>query len=184
MSNRWAIPSIRLTIADKLGAEIIRLWVASVDFREDVMASDELMQRIADSYRKIRNTFRYILGNLDGFDPERDSVAFAEMHPLDQYFLLRAAEVDQRCARALRHLHLSSALSAAEGFLHRRSERDLLRCTEGPAVYLGSKVAGAALGADCAMAVGRCAGAAAGPSNELHLRGSLEFSADGDGESR
>ncbi len=56
-------------IADKLGAEIIRLWVASVDFREDVMASDELMQRIADSYRKIRNTFRYILGNLDGFDP-------------------------------------------------------------------------------------------------------------------
>ena len=51
-------------IADKLGAEIVRLWVASVDFREDVMASDELMQRVADSYRKMRNTFRYILGNL------------------------------------------------------------------------------------------------------------------------
>jgi isoleucyl-tRNA synthetase len=80
-------------IADKLGAEIVRLWVGSVDFREDVMASDELMQRIADSYRKIRNTFRYILGNLDGFDPERDSVAFGDMHPLDQYILLRAAEV-------------------------------------------------------------------------------------------
>ena len=101
-------------IADKLGAEIIRLWVASVDFREDVMASDELMQRISDSYRKIRNTFRYILGNLasrdfeiirddqgpptintvdSAFDPERDAVPFAEMHPLDQYILLRAAEV-------------------------------------------------------------------------------------------
>ena len=80
-------------ITDKLGAEIVRLWVASVDFREDVMGSDELMQRIADSYRKIRNTFRYILGNLDGFDPERDSVGFADMHPLDQYILLRAAEV-------------------------------------------------------------------------------------------
>jgi isoleucyl-tRNA synthetase len=80
-------------IADKLGAEIVRLWVASVDFREDVMASDELMQRIADSYRKIRNTFRYILGNLEGFDPERDSVGFAQMHSLDQYILLRAAEV-------------------------------------------------------------------------------------------
>ncbi len=59
-------------IAEKMGAEIIRLWVASVDFREDVMASDELMQRVADSYRKIRNTFRYILGNLDGFDPATD----------------------------------------------------------------------------------------------------------------
>ena len=80
-------------IADKLGAEIIRLWVASVDFREDVMSSDELMQRIADSYRKIRNTFRYILGNLEGFDPARDVVPFAEMHPLDQYILLQAAEV-------------------------------------------------------------------------------------------
>src|SRR5208282_63566 len=80
-------------IADKLGAEIVRLWVASVDFREDVMNSDELMQRIAESYRKIRNTFRYILGNLDDFDPERDVVAFADMHALDQYILLRAAEV-------------------------------------------------------------------------------------------
>ena len=82
-------------IADKLGAEIIRLWVASVDFREDVMSSDELMQRIADSYRKIRNTFRYILGNLEGFDPARDVVPFAEMHPLDQYILLQAAEVSR-----------------------------------------------------------------------------------------
>ncbi len=80
-------------IADKLGAEIVRLWVASVDFREDVMSSDELMQRVAESYRKIRNTFRYILGNLDGFDPARDAVPFAEMHALDQYILLRAAEV-------------------------------------------------------------------------------------------
>jgi isoleucyl-tRNA synthetase len=82
-------------IADKLGAEIVRLWVASVDFREDVMASDELMQRIADSYRKIRNTFRYILGNLEGFDPAHDVVPFAEMHPLDQYILLRATEVTE-----------------------------------------------------------------------------------------
>ncbi|HUI83424.1 MAG TPA: isoleucine--tRNA ligase [Candidatus Binatia bacterium] len=80
-------------IADKMGAEIVRLWVASVDFREDVMASDELMQRVAESYRKIRNTFRYILGNLDGFEPQRDGVTFAQMHPLDQYILLRAAEV-------------------------------------------------------------------------------------------
>jgi isoleucyl-tRNA synthetase len=80
-------------IAEKLGAEIIRLWVASVDFREDVMASDELMQRIAESYRKLRNTFRYILGNLSDFDPRHDAVDFADMHDLDQYVLLRAAEV-------------------------------------------------------------------------------------------
>jgi len=80
-------------IAEKMGAEIVRLWVASVDFREDVMASDELMQRVAEGYRKLRNTFRYILSNLSGFDPQRDAVDFADMHPLDQYILLRAAEV-------------------------------------------------------------------------------------------
>ena len=75
-----------------MGAEIVRLWVARSISRRRV-ASDELMQRIADSYRKIRNTFRYILGNLEGFDPERDSVDFGEMNPLDQFFLLRAAEL-------------------------------------------------------------------------------------------
>ena len=80
-------------VAEKLGAEIIRLWAASVDFREDVTASDDLMKRVAESYRKVRNTFRYILGNLDGFDPQRDSVAFAQMNPLDQHILLRAAEL-------------------------------------------------------------------------------------------
>jgi isoleucyl-tRNA synthetase len=82
-----------IEIADKLGAEIIRLWVASVDFREDVMASDELMQRIAESYRKLRNTFRYILGNLHGFDPQHDAVAFAQMQEFDQYILLRASDL-------------------------------------------------------------------------------------------
>ena len=82
-----------VAIADKMGAEIVRLWVASVDFREDVMASDELMQRIAESYRKLRNTFRYILGNLHDFDPRRDAVNFADMHELDQYILLRASEL-------------------------------------------------------------------------------------------
>ena len=52
-------------ISKRLGAEIVRLVVASVDFREDVVGSEQLMQRIAENYRKIRNTFRYILGNLN-----------------------------------------------------------------------------------------------------------------------
>ncbi len=80
-------------IAKRLGAEIVRLWVASVDFREDVHASEELMQRVAENYRKIRNTFRWILGNLAGFDPARDAVPLAEMEPLDQYMLLRTADM-------------------------------------------------------------------------------------------
>jgi isoleucyl-tRNA synthetase len=74
-------------VTDKLGAEIVRLWAGSVDFREDVHGSDELMQRIAEAYRKVRNTFRYILGNLHGFDPARDAVPFQQMLALDQYML-------------------------------------------------------------------------------------------------
>ena len=74
-------------ISNRLGAEVVRLWVASVDFREDVVGSERLMLTVAENYRKIRNTFRYVLGNLDGFDPERDLILFDDMEPLDQYML-------------------------------------------------------------------------------------------------
>jgi len=74
-------------IADRLGGEVVRLWVASVDFREDVVGSERLMLTVAENYRKIRNTFRYILGNLGDFDPQSDAVAFENMEALDQYTL-------------------------------------------------------------------------------------------------
>ncbi|HWZ45273.1 MAG TPA: isoleucine--tRNA ligase [Candidatus Saccharimonadales bacterium] len=80
-------------IAKKLGGEIIRLWVASIDFQEDVTVSEELMQRVAENYRKIRNTFRYILGNLDGFSPDEHALPFSQLQVLDQYMLLRTAEL-------------------------------------------------------------------------------------------
>jgi isoleucyl-tRNA synthetase len=80
-------------IAERLGAEIVRLWAASVDFREDVSASENLMQRAADNYRKLRNTFKFLLGNLNGFDPARDAVSDAELLPLDRYMLARTREL-------------------------------------------------------------------------------------------
>jgi isoleucyl-tRNA synthetase len=80
-------------IAKRLGGEIVRLWVASVDFREDVSASENLMQRVADNYRKLRNTFRFLLGNLNDFDPAKDAIAWEKLEPLDQYMLTRAREL-------------------------------------------------------------------------------------------
>jgi len=74
-------------IASRLGGEVVRLWVASVDFREDVVGSEALMQRVAENYRKIRNTFRYVLGNLGDFNPDTDAVPFESMEALDQYML-------------------------------------------------------------------------------------------------
>ena len=90
-------------IAKRLGGEIVRMWVASVDFREDVTCSDELMQRVADNYRKIRNTFRNMLANLFDFEPGA-AVKFAEMDALDQYMLVRTWEMAERMRQWYREL--------------------------------------------------------------------------------
>jgi len=84
-------------IANRLGAEIVRLWVASVDFREDVVNSENIMQRLADNYRKLRNTFRFLLGNLAGFAPGKDTVAYDRLLPLDQYMLRRTSLLNSKC---------------------------------------------------------------------------------------
>jgi isoleucyl-tRNA synthetase len=83
-------------IANRMGAEIVRLWVASVDFREDMAASENLMQRCADLYRKLRNTFRFLLGNLNGFVPVRDRVPEADLLPLDRYMLARTRDLTEK----------------------------------------------------------------------------------------
>ena len=76
-------------VAEKMGGEIVRLWVASIDFREDMAASENLMKRCAEIYRKLRNTFRFLLGNLNGFSPQEHEVPFADLEPLDKYMLAK-----------------------------------------------------------------------------------------------
>ena len=83
-------------IAERLGGEIVRLWVASIDFREDMAASENLMQRCAELYRKVRNTFRFLLGNLHGFDPAQHRVAEADLLPLDRYMLARTRDLAEK----------------------------------------------------------------------------------------
>jgi isoleucyl-tRNA synthetase len=80
------------------GADILRLWVTSSDYREDMRCSPEILSRVADSYRKIRNTARFALGNLDGFDPAADAVTLGELHEVDRWAL---AELDRLVERAL-----------------------------------------------------------------------------------
>jgi isoleucyl-tRNA synthetase len=78
------------------GAEIIRLWTASVDFSEDVRLSETILTRLTEAYRKLRNTFRYALGNLSDFDPRTDAVPGDRMLELDQWILTRAEELVAR----------------------------------------------------------------------------------------
>ncbi len=74
-----------LDIVNRRGADILRMWVSMVDYLEDMRISDEIMDRNSESYRKIRNTFRYLLGNLHGFDPALDTLPYEEMEEIDRW---------------------------------------------------------------------------------------------------
>ncbi len=78
------------------GVEILRLWTIMVDYREDMRFSDEMIKRVAEAYRKVRNTLRYLLSNLSDFDPARDSVAEGELEEIDRYALNRHRQVSAR----------------------------------------------------------------------------------------
>jgi len=79
------------------GAELLRLWTASVEFTEDVRLSETILDRLVEAYRKLRNTFRYALGNLDDFDPAQDAVPLQEMLEIDRWILSRAEDLVRRC---------------------------------------------------------------------------------------
>ena len=82
------------------GAEILRMWVASENFRNDVRVSMEILAGISQSYRKVRNTLRYMLGNLKDFDPKKDAVALDEMLPLDRWMLSRVEKFRRKALGA------------------------------------------------------------------------------------
>ena len=87
-------------IVEKRGAEILRLWVAMIDFLEDMRLSTEILDRNAETYRKIRNTLRYLLGNLDGFDPVADRVELAELPEIDRWAVHQLEAVRKRIVEA------------------------------------------------------------------------------------
>ena len=84
-------------ICDKWGADLLRLWVASQEYQADVKMSERVMTQLSEAYRKIRNTFRFALSNLAGFDPARDALPHAEMEEIDRWMLERTADLVRKC---------------------------------------------------------------------------------------
>ena len=82
-------------VSGKMGAEIIRLWVASTDYSGDLGIDDKILARVVDSYRRIRNTLRFLLANTSDFDAARDAVAYGDLLEIDRYALARAAQLQQ-----------------------------------------------------------------------------------------
>ncbi|WP_078413417.1 isoleucine--tRNA ligase [Priestia abyssalis] len=76
-------------VMDQLGADILRLWVASVDYQADVRVSDNILKQVAEVYRKIRNTFRFLLGNLADFNPDTDAIAYDNLREVDRYMFVK-----------------------------------------------------------------------------------------------
>jgi isoleucyl-tRNA synthetase len=103
-------------IIDKSGAEILRLWAAAVDYTEDVRCSDEILSRVVDAYRKFRNTLRYALGNLDGFDPATDSVPENEMLEIDRWALAVLDDVTAKVLKGYEDYDFQAAYNAIYNF--------------------------------------------------------------------
>jgi isoleucyl-tRNA synthetase len=83
-------------IIDKYGVEILRLWVAASDYQDDVRISEKILKQLTDAYRRIRNTSRFILGNLGDFDPDTDAVSYPDMQPIDRFALHRLQDLVKR----------------------------------------------------------------------------------------
>ena len=130
------------------GAEIIRLWVAMTEFTEELRVSKEILTRVVDVYRKLRNTCRILVANLYDFDPAADMVPVDRLDVVDRYALARYAEAADRMRRAYDAVRLFNGRPDVERAYDRPPQRVLRRCDKGPHVHVGGQVAGAAVHAD------------------------------------
>ena len=103
-------------IINKYGADVMRLWISSVEYQSDVRLSDKIIKSMSDVYRKIRNTFRYLLGNLADFNPATDAVPYAEMDELDRWALLRLEQVKEEVSNACEQYQFHVMYHAVHNF--------------------------------------------------------------------
>ena len=87
-------------VMKQYGADVLRLWVASSDYQSDISISREILKQMSEAYRKIRNTARYILGNLSDFDPDNDMVPADELLPIDKWAIVKLNELIEKCLNA------------------------------------------------------------------------------------
>ncbi len=103
-------------VMDTLGADVLRLWVASADYRNEMTVSDEILKRVSDSYRRIRNTARFLLGNLDGFDPARHLLPVEGSVLLDQWAVQQAYDVQQAVTAAYERYDYPDVVARVQNF--------------------------------------------------------------------
>ncbi|WP_335870540.1 isoleucine--tRNA ligase [Bacillus sp. 2205SS5-2] len=103
-------------VMKQLGADILRLWVASVDYQSDVRVSDPILKQVAEVYRKIRNTYRFLLGNLADFDPAQHTVAYEDLREVDQFLLIRLNNVVSEVKNAYEQYEFANIYHTVNNF--------------------------------------------------------------------
>ncbi|OIU72294.1 isoleucine--tRNA ligase [Rossellomorea aquimaris] len=103
-------------VMKQLGADILRLWVASVDYQSDVRVSDPILKQVAEVYRKIRNTYRFLLGNLADFDPKADSVSYDNLREVDQFMMVKLNDLVKNVKKSYDNYEFASIYHAVNNF--------------------------------------------------------------------
>jgi isoleucyl-tRNA synthetase len=103
-------------LTNTLGADVVRLWVAATDYANEMSVSDEILKRMADSYRRMRNTLRFLLGNLHGFDPERQLVNWDELVAIDRWAISKAFALQTEVVTAFRNYEFHAIYQKIHNF--------------------------------------------------------------------
>ncbi|MDQ0161656.1 isoleucine--tRNA ligase [Bacillus alveayuensis] len=103
-------------VMNQLGADILRLWVASVDYQADVRVSDAILKQVAEVYRKIRNTYRFLLGNLFDFDPKKDALSLEQLREVDRYMLVKLNKLIAKVKKAYENYEYATIYHAVHNF--------------------------------------------------------------------
>ncbi len=103
-------------VINRLGADVLRLWVAAEDYKDDIKISNEILKRLADSYFRIRNTYRFLLGNLYDFDPEKDRVPYRDLHEMDRWALHQLQKVSAKIREAYERFEFHVVYHSVQNF--------------------------------------------------------------------
>jgi isoleucyl-tRNA synthetase len=103
-------------VIKRYGAEVIRLWVAAEDYRDDIRLSEEILKRLVESYRRIRNTCRFLLSNLSDFDPKKDRVAYKDLLEIDKWALHRLSKLNHKILKAYENYEFHTIYHSLHNF--------------------------------------------------------------------
>ena len=160
-------------VSDTLGAEILRLWVGATDYSGELSISDEILKRVVEAYRRIRNTLRFLLANLSDFDPAKHAMPVGDWVELDRYAVALAPTFQDELAERLRALRVPPRRAEAADVLLGGPRRVLPRRAQGPALHHPQGLGRAALRAERALSRHPEPAAADGADPVVHRRGGV-----------